>query len=653
MDDMTDPAITCPNCGTSIKLTESLAAPLIASTRQQFENKIAEKDAEVAKRESAIKDQQAAIEKAKETIEEEVAEKIKAERKLIAIEEAKKAKILLGADLDQKASRWLRIELVGEGRRGAGFERGISQYPSIGDQAHVVTESDLRAIYAPGDEDAYIAIGRVASSESIRAYINLNRLVSRHSAVVGSTGAGKSTAVASLLSAVSDSSRFPAARVVLLDIHGEYATAFGDRARVFRIGADVSKGERPLSVPFWALTSEELTNVAFGTVSGSALANIQEAITTMKRSSLPGGNATTLPFADITVDSPLPFCIHKLWHDIHCHYYATHSVSSNQNQSETTRQYETGSDGTTLLVGNALNVERPRFKAIVGQTIFKGAAADQPKSHVDLLESKLRDPRLAFLFRPGDWAVSETGQTTSDLDDLLTQWIGAEQPITVFDLSGIPTTVLDDLVGALLRILYDGLFWGRALPVGGRARPLMVVLEEAHTYLGSQAKGRASAAARRIAKEGRKYGVGLMLVSQRPSEIDNTILAQCGTLVAMRLTNEADRGQIRSCSSDNLEGLFSMLPILRTGEALIVGEAVSMPVRALIDLPKDGRRPDSEDPEVVVRRGESGQRVRPGGWTETAINEDYAQLVKAWRHQNPYISSDEAGTEEITPTAEE
>jgi DNA helicase HerA-like ATPase len=540
--------------------------------------------------------------------------------------------------LPTPGSRWLRIELVGEGRRGVGFERGISQYPSIGDQAHVVTDSDLRAIYAPGDEDAYIAIGRVASSESIRAYVNLNRLVSRHSAVVGSTGAGKSTAVASLLSAVSDSARFPAARVVLLDIHGEYAKAFGDRARVFRIGADESKGERPLCVPFWALTSEELTSVAFGTVSSSAMAAIQESIATMKRTSLPGGNATTLPVADITVDSPLPFCIHKLWYDIHCHHYATHSVSANQNQTEFTRQFETALDGTTRLVGSAPSVERPRFKAIVDKSIYKGAAADQPKGPIDLLEAKLRDPRLAFLFRPGDWAVSETGQTVSDLDTLLNEWIGAEQPITVFDLSGIPTTVLDDLVGALLRILYDGLFWGRALPVGGRSRPLMVVLEEAHSYLGSQSKGRAASAARRIAKEGRKYGVGLMLVSQRPSEIDNTILAQCGTLVAMRLTNEADRGQIRSCASDNLEGLFSMLPILRTGEALIVGEAVSMPIRALIDLPKDGRRPDSEDPEVVVRRGVSGQRVRPGGWTEPTNSENYAELVKAWRHQDPYVN---------------
>ena len=415
--------------------------------------------------------------------------------------------------LPAAGTRWLRVELVGEGRRGRRFERGISQYPSIGDVAHVVTETDLRSIYAPSEEDAYIAVGRVASSESIPAYVNINRLVSRHSAVVGSTGAGKSTAVTSLLSAVSDSSRFPAARIVLLDLHGEYATAFGDRARVFRIGADVGKGERPLCVPFWALTAEELTAVAFGTVGGPANANIQELITSMKRSAKPAGVPTTMLPSNITVDSPLPFCIHKLWYDLHCHHYATHSVGPSQNQVEATREFDTLPGTTTKCIGNALNVERPRFKAIVASSIYKAAAAEQPRTHIDLLESKLRDPRLSFLFCPGNWKVSETGETAADLDALLSDWLGAEQPITVFDLSGIPTTILDDLVGALLRILYDGLFWGRALPVGGRGRPLMVVLEEAHSYLGSQSKGRAASAARRIAKEGRKYGVGLMLVS--------------------------------------------------------------------------------------------------------------------------------------------
>ena len=187
----------------------------------------------------------------------------------------------------------------------------------------------------------------------------------------------------------------------------------------------------------------------------------------------------------------------------------------------------------------------------------------------------------------------------------------------------------------MLRILFDALFWGRLKPEGGRKRPLLVVLEEAHTYLGGETKRHAGKAVGRIAKEGRKYGVGLMLVSQRPSEIDHTILSQCGSIAALRLTNDKDQGQITSAASDNLKGLFSMLPILRTGEALIVGEAVNMPIRAIIDRPPEGRRPDSDDPMAVVPKGSNGKRIRPGGWTEAAKNENYKTLVAAWRKQDP------------------
>lgn len=548
----------------------------------------------------------------------------------------------------QAGTRWLKVELIGEGNRTSGFERGISQYPSIGDQVHVVTESDLRAIYTPGNEDAYVAIGRVASTESILAYVNMNRLVSRHSAVVGSTGAGKSTAVASLLSSVSDESRFPSSRVVLLDLHGEYAKAFGDRATVFRVNPNVANGEQPLSIPFWALNSEELVAITFGAIGGAQVGTILDQIAELKRKSRPAGAACGYSDSDVTADTPLPFCIHRLWYELHCHHYSTHTVGPNQNQSSETRAFHVGDDGQSQK-GDALKIERPRFKPIVDKQIYKSVGGDLPKGPVDLLEAKLKDPRLEFLFSPGHWQVNEQGATEKDLDWLLQSWLGTERPITVFDLSGIPSTILDDLVGALLRILYDAAFWGRAKPEGARTRPLLVVLEEAHVYLSTQSKSRASSAARRIAKEGRKYGVGLMLVSQRPSEIDSTVLAQCGTIFALRLTNESDRGQIKSCSSDNLEGLFSMLPILRTGEALIVGEAVSLPVRALIDLPPIGRRPDSEDPEVVVRRGPDGKRVRPGGWTETTASEDYAPLVRAWRLQNPYAIAEALPSSDAPP----
>ena len=167
----------------------------------------------------------------------------------------------------------------------------------------------------------------------------------------------------------------------------------------------------------------------------------------------------------------------------------------------------------------------------------------------------------------------------------------------------MPSGILNNLVGAVLRLIYDALFWSRRLSEGGRERPLLVVLEEAHAYLGRDNTGPAAQAVRRIAKEGRKYGIGAMLVSQRPSELDSTILSQCGTIIAMRLANPADRQQVGAAVTEQLQGLLDMLPILRTGEAIIVGEAVHLPVRTLIDPPPANRRPDSSDPVVFETDG--------------------------------------------------
>jgi hypothetical protein len=538
----------------------------------------------------------------------------------------------------QLGNRWLRVELVGEGRRGTKFERGISQYPSIGDSVHVATESDLKTVYAPGDEDRYVVIGKVASAESIRAYLDLNRLVSRHSAVVGSTGAGKSTAVANLLGVISDRARFKSARVVLFDLHGEYARAFGNLARVFRVDADSNAGERELHVPFWALTADEFISLAMGSVSGTPLTLVQEQLLAGKRTSKPGGKSHGLTDLTITLDTPLPFSVFQLWYDLYSLQYATHTVSENQNQSVITRAYLESGTPLKKLLGDPDNLQPPQFRPITTEgtnRVYRGSLTGQSRTHLDVLEGKLRDPRMNFLFRPGEWEVARDGTTKSDLDALLASWIGADAPISVFDLSGIPPAVVDDLVGAVLRILYDALFWGRLKPEGSRERPILIVLEEAHAYLGAQSKGRAAIAARRIAKEGRKYGVGLMLVSQRPSEVDSTILAQCGTVIALRLTNDSDQAQVSKCASDSLKGLFSTLPILRTGEALIVGEAVNMPIRAIIDRPAEGRRPDSDDPMVVVPKGTDGKRTRSGGWTDPVKDENYKPLVEAWRKQDP------------------
>ncbi|MFC1596178.1 helicase HerA-like domain-containing protein, partial [Candidatus Margulisiibacteriota bacterium] len=232
---------------------------------------------------------------------------------------------------------------------------------------------------------------------------------------------------------------------------------------------------------------------------------------------------------------------------------------------------------------------------------------------------------------------TDDGQVQEDLDSLLKSWIGSEKPVSILDLSGVPSDILHTTIGVLLRILYEALFWARDLSQGGRHRPLLFVMEEAHLYLNDTFKGMASKVVQRIVKEGRKYGIGAMIVSQRPSEINSTILSQCGTFFAMRLANATDRGHITGALSDNLEGLTSMLPVLRTGEAIILGEAVKLPMRTIIEAPPKNRRPDSQDPIVYDEVPEEDSR-NTGGWgNQLEQNPKYDELVEAWRAQNPRI----------------
>lgn len=232
-------------------------------------------------------------------------------------------------------NRWLRVELIGEGGQGAKFNRGISQYPTIGDVAHVVTESDLASIYAPTGFETQVKLGKIASAESIPAYLDLNRLVTRHSAIVGSTGAGKSTTVAGLLNSLSIESAFPSTRILLLDLHGEYSTAFGTRARVLKLNPAEDSDEEQLYVPFWALNSEELANIGTGEVKGPHLSYFLESLTKMKENSFPSGSSPDLGDSLISADTPLPFCIHKLWYESHCRHYGSHPKDDSETQSDT------------------------------------------------------------------------------------------------------------------------------------------------------------------------------------------------------------------------------------------------------------------------------------------------------------------------------
>ena len=538
-------------------------------------------------------------------------------------------------------NRWMKVQLIGEGTRAGGFRRGISQYPTIGDEAHIVTERDLRAIYGPGQPEGFVPVGHIANAEAIPALVDINRLVTRHSAVLGTTGAGKSTTVAGLLSCLANRKDYPSARVLVLDIHGEYAKALSDRCTVFRVNANQKAGEQPLHVPFWALSFEEMIQIGFGGLDGQKESTVADYVLQLKRESLIANPRDGISQDTVTVDSPVPFCIHRMWLELHKREHATVVPKPGGSADERDVAYVLDAKRAPVQLGEAMSVTPPLYRTVkatgtAGERVQYGSEGIGIRQQLAALASKLRDPRFGFLFGNCDWLPDLNGKTARDLDELLRGWVGGERPISILDLSGIPPTVLNDLIGALLRIVYDALYWARNIPEGGRERPLLVVLEEAHAYLGKDNTGAAAKAIRRIAKEGRKYGVGMMLVSQRPSEIDSTILSQCGTLFAMRLANDTDRGQVTSAASDNLKGLFDMLPALRTGEAIIVGEAVSLPMRTLIDAPPSNQRPDSEDPRVVEHETPREGFDGAGGWNQKRDVSDYAAVVRLWRKQSPY-----------------
>jgi len=508
------------------------------------------------------------------------------------------------------SGRWMRVELVGEAIGGE-FERGLSQHPNIGDSVHIVVEGDLRRIYGVGGNEQ-IPIGTLSSAENINVKISLDALVTRHSAILGSTGSGKSTTVTSLLRSIvgveNDEFRSPASRILLFDIHGEYKTALSDIAKVF--SATPQLGEDPLYIPYWALEAQELLNF----IAGSTNEN-QEIAFTDKIQELKLNRVATSPIAGInahsvTVDSPIPFSLKKLWYELVDFETATFTGPQRDVPAQESP-------------GDANNLVPPRYTphAMGAAGPFLNSAAKGIKRQLNYMRSKLLDKRYDFLLHPGAWEPDLEGISDSDLDALLKGWLGHEKQITILDLSGVPSNVLERLIGSILKIIYEALFWSREKSEGGVQRPLLVVMEEAHRYLGSE-KGATVEIVKRIAKEGRKYGIGAMVVSQRPAEVDETILSQCGTIIALRLSNPVDRARVKGTLPDNLAGLMDLLPVLRTGEAIITGEAARLPVRCRVTMPTEKHQPKSSDPKVS------------NSWATRRTAEGYDRMVTSWRSQN-------------------
>ncbi len=516
-------------------------------------------------------------------------------------------------ELEPHGTRWLTVQLVGESL-GNLFERGISQYPTINDEVHLVAEADLSRIYG-SNNIGQVHVGRLSSSETIKVQLDVDKLVARHCAVLGSTGSGKSTTIASILRAIAAGSddagklNYPSARILLLDIHGEYARALSDVAAIFRINP--YRGEKELFVPFWALGFEDLAQFLTGGIAEERAMHLRDKVIELKEKSLAKYPRTGAMASSLTVDSPIPFSLHQLWYDLI--------------DAEVMTLEGPGRDQPALVtVGNPTTLTPPKYKPWQrGAAVVLNQNAPGIRRQLENMRSRLLDHRFDFLLHPGAWEPSVDGAVKQDLDELLESWLGHDKAITVLDLSGVPSEVLERLVGSLLKIVYESLFWSRDKSEGGKVRPLLVVMEEAHAYLVREGTSNASLLAKKIVKEGRKYGIGAMIVSQRPSEVDETILSQCGTFIALRLSNAGDRNQVMGTVPDSLSGLMEMLPLLRTGEAIITGEAARLPMRVRVVLPPEGQRPESEDPDVS------------GGWSIPRRPEDYLQVVTSWRAQSP------------------
>lgn len=509
----------------------------------------------------------------------------------------------------QDSGRWMRVELAGEAT-GEYFERGLSQHPNVDDAVHLVTQKDLRRIYGGAEEDQ-VEIGTLSSAENIIVRLSLDALVTRHSAIVGSTGSGKSTTVASILRSIvrsSDSVVTSGARILLLDVHGEYSAALGDLAKTF--SATPSPGEEPLFVPYWALEAEELLDFIAGGLSDNHLMAFTDKIQELKQNRLSAGALPGLDPQSLTVDSPVPFSLKQLWYDLID--FETSTFTGPQRDQPALEA-----------AGNAETLTAPHYTphAMGAAGPFLNQAAKGIRRPLNLLRSRLLDRRYDFVLHPGPWEPDLAGQTAQDLDTLLAGWLGHNRPITILDLSGVPSSVLVRLIGSILRVVYEALYWSREKTEGGVLRPLLVVMEEAHRYVSPDSGNVAADVVKRIAKEGRKYGVGAMLVSQRPSEIDETVLSQCGTLIALRLSNPADRSRVKGALPDNLSGLMDLLPVLRTGETIISGEAARLPVRCRVSLPPADRLPRSSDPEVSA------------AWRTRRVAEGYDRMVASWRAQ--------------------
>jgi DNA helicase HerA-like ATPase len=418
------------------------------------------------------------------------------------------------------------VDLLGEisGGDRPKFQRGVTNYPTIGDAVELVTAEDLRTVYAPSGSDQ-INVGFLQQDKSVIAYVDVEEMLSKHFAVLGSTGVGKSTSVSLLLNEILQAR--PNLRVFLLDVHNEYGRCFGDRALVLN--------PRNLKLPFWLFNFEEIVDVLFGGRPGvpdelDVLAEIipmaKGIYTQYQNSDRIGLKRLEPKSGGYTVDTPVPYRL---------------------------------SDLISLIDERMGKLENRSSRITYHKLISR-------------IETVRNDPRYTFMFDNANVG----GDTMAEVISHLFRLPANGRPMTIMQLAGFPAEVVDSVVSVLCRMAFDFGLWSDGVS------PLLFVCEEAHRYAAADRNigfGPTRKAVSRIAKEGRKYGVFLGLVTQRPAELDATIISQCNTLFAMRLANDRDQALLRSAVSDAAANLLSFVPSLGTREVLAFGEGVALPTR--------------------------------------------------------------------------
>ena len=473
--------------------------------------------------------------------------------------------------VNEQTEFFIRCMPLGEIDSIKSFSRGINHFPVTGANAYQISTRELKTFYLENAQYKF-SMGYLKKSPDVDVYMNPNPLFGRHLAILGQSGAGKSWTVTSLLqNAVST---MPNAHIILLDLHGEYCWKGEDNKLHGAFPSSVMRyvDARDLEIPYWLLTYSELIDLLIDRTDPGAstqIAFLRDVLLTLRRQS-----NEHLGIDKLSVDSPVYFPLKDLY---------VHFKKANEQQSD------------------------------FGKT--KGARYGQFDEFLVKLQSKLNDSRYDFLFRPKRRKNSES------LESLLKDFTGLTEPkrqITVVDLSPVPSDVRPVVAAQLGKLAFEFNYWNPKR----KSFPLQLVCEEAHAYIPrdniTQYQG-TRLAMERIAKEGRKYGVGLTVVSQRPNELSETVLSQCSNFLCLRLTNPDDQQYVRSLVPEGQSDLVSTLSALGRGEALALGEAIPLPTRFQVRAPAPA--PNSHDADFYNE------------WSTEPFDLDVADIVSRWRKQ--------------------